>query len=258
MSDAPQGPGWWQAADGRWYPPDQAPGWAPPPTAAWSAGAVPIGGALDVGAGISWAWDRFKADAGTFVLLALVPMLVMTGVVLLSFVALVPGMLGDLGMVLGFVLLAVVVAGGIVVSFVMSRGLYRAALGVCDGRPPDVGLLFAFDGIGPFIVVSLLYGLAVLVGTLLCIIPGIIAAVAFVWAPYAVIDHGLAPMDAMRRSWDLTRARAGEVVLYLLVVYALNAVVTTVCGLLALVTAPLMWLALAYAWRRLNGQPVAA
>lgn len=31
MSDAPQGPGWWQASDGRWYPPDQVPGPAPGP-----------------------------------------------------------------------------------------------------------------------------------------------------------------------------------------------------------------------------------
>ena len=29
VSDAPQGPGWWQASDGRWYPP-QAPGGYPP------------------------------------------------------------------------------------------------------------------------------------------------------------------------------------------------------------------------------------
>lgn len=28
MSDAPQGPGWWQASDGRWYPPQPV---APPP-----------------------------------------------------------------------------------------------------------------------------------------------------------------------------------------------------------------------------------
>lgn len=25
MSDAPQGPGWWQASDGKWYPPESAP-----------------------------------------------------------------------------------------------------------------------------------------------------------------------------------------------------------------------------------------
>jgi uncharacterized RDD family membrane protein YckC len=26
MSDTSQGPGWWQASDGKWYPPEQAPG----------------------------------------------------------------------------------------------------------------------------------------------------------------------------------------------------------------------------------------
>ena len=32
MSDTSQGPGWWQASDGKWYPPHQQPGyWAPPP-----------------------------------------------------------------------------------------------------------------------------------------------------------------------------------------------------------------------------------
>lgn len=32
MSDAPQGPGWWQASDGRWYPPQPTPPPAPAPT----------------------------------------------------------------------------------------------------------------------------------------------------------------------------------------------------------------------------------
>lgn len=31
MSDTSQGPGWWQASDGKWYPPEQAPGYAAPP-----------------------------------------------------------------------------------------------------------------------------------------------------------------------------------------------------------------------------------
>src|SRR5262249_41820359 len=26
MSDTSQGPGWWEASDGKWYPPEQAPG----------------------------------------------------------------------------------------------------------------------------------------------------------------------------------------------------------------------------------------
>lgn len=32
MSDVSQGPGWWQASDGRWYPPTAQPGPAPAPT----------------------------------------------------------------------------------------------------------------------------------------------------------------------------------------------------------------------------------
>ena len=31
MSDTSQGPGWWQATDGKWYPPETAPGGYPPP-----------------------------------------------------------------------------------------------------------------------------------------------------------------------------------------------------------------------------------
>jgi hypothetical protein len=33
MSDVPQGPGWWQASDGHWYPPEQFAAPAPPPPA---------------------------------------------------------------------------------------------------------------------------------------------------------------------------------------------------------------------------------
>jgi Domain of unknown function (DUF4190) len=31
MSDISEGPGWWQASDGRWYGPEQHPSYAPPP-----------------------------------------------------------------------------------------------------------------------------------------------------------------------------------------------------------------------------------
>ena len=35
MSDVPQGPGWWQASDGKWYAPEQFPSGYPttPPPA---------------------------------------------------------------------------------------------------------------------------------------------------------------------------------------------------------------------------------
>jgi hypothetical protein len=44
MSDFSQGPGWWQASDGRWYPPEQAPGYQPPPGAPGTPGPYPASG----------------------------------------------------------------------------------------------------------------------------------------------------------------------------------------------------------------------
>lgn len=38
MSDTPQGPGWWQASDGKWYPPEQAPATTAMPGAAAAYG----------------------------------------------------------------------------------------------------------------------------------------------------------------------------------------------------------------------------
>lgn len=37
MSDYSQGPGWWEASDDKWYPPDQAPGPSPADPPAWEA-----------------------------------------------------------------------------------------------------------------------------------------------------------------------------------------------------------------------------
>ena len=41
MSDVSQGPGWWQASDGKWYPPDQHPNYQSPPQSPPSFGAPP-------------------------------------------------------------------------------------------------------------------------------------------------------------------------------------------------------------------------
>lgn len=41
MSDAPSGPGWWLASDGKWYPPESMDGYAPPAPSRVPAWLVP-------------------------------------------------------------------------------------------------------------------------------------------------------------------------------------------------------------------------
>jgi hypothetical protein len=41
VSDVSQGPGWWQAADGKWYSPEQVPGTAAPTAAPFPGAGAP-------------------------------------------------------------------------------------------------------------------------------------------------------------------------------------------------------------------------
>lgn len=244
MSDAPQGPGWWQASDGRWYPPQ-----APP-------GGRPIGAALDIGTAMTWAWAAFRADPGTFILLALAPIAVGVVASLLMVVAFIPALFGDLGIVVGVLGFTAVLVATMVVSFVVSRAMYTAALGMCDGRRPAASLLVDFSGLGSFVAVMLLYSLVVSLGMLACVLPGLVAAVAFIWAPWAVIDQRVDAIEAMRRSWTITRDRPGEILVFLLVLSLVGAAATALCFVLAIAVMPLQHLAMAWAWRRIQGQPI--
>lgn len=72
MSDAPQGPNWWQASDNRWYPPESHPNFRPPPppvAAYTSAGTAPEGSPTPRRK--LWPW----AVAGGFALLVLLTIL---------------------------------------------------------------------------------------------------------------------------------------------------------------------------------------
>ncbi len=97
MSDQSQGPGWWQASDGKWYPPEQAPGAQPttPPAGAPQPGAPapgqqpggfgqqpggyaqPVGGApggptVSVGDAFNWGFKKFQENIGPILIAALI------------------------------------------------------------------------------------------------------------------------------------------------------------------------------------------
>jgi hypothetical protein len=57
----------------------------------------------------------------------------------------------------------------------------------------------------------LLATLASVVGTILLIVPGVIAGIRFFWADEFALTHGDSPVAALRRSWEFTRGRFGRV-----------------------------------------------
>jgi len=101
---------------------------------------------------------------------------------------------------------------GWVINIILAIGLIKIALSFCDEQKPKIGTLFnAWGCFWRYVGVAILYGLIILGGFILLIIPGIIWAVKFSLCFYFVIDKSLGPIQALKASsrttmgvkWDL-------------------------------------------------------
>ncbi len=75
--------------------------------------------------------------------------------------------------------------------------------------------------LGRIITASLAFSLAVFLGMLLLVIPGIIVGTGLALSACALVVEGLTPMDALNRSWNLTKGSRWKVFLTLLVAMVL-------------------------------------
>lgn len=262
MSDMSQGPGWWQTSDGKWYPPEQAPGAQPPaaqPPPAPGAQPQPAAGfpppapgagtdVIDVGQSISYGWEAFKKYPGP-----LIAAFAIVAVVSGLFSILASAASGDsafLGLLLNLVSWIVAVA--------LAKGLVTIALDVTYGREPDLSKLFSGEHFGQFLIAGILVGLLVGFGLIFCIIPGLFAAVALQFTQYRVIDRDESATEAMGGSWELVKPQFWSLVLLILALGFINFIGLLLCLVGLLVTAPLSAVAIAHAYRTAGGQVPAA
>ncbi len=237
MSDTSQGPGWWQASDGKWYPPEQAPGAAPQPSA----------GRLDVGAALSYGWEKFVANLSTMILIVII----FFGV---QFVFnMVIQFVRPSGLIAGLLVTGIILAVGIFVGFMVEAGLVRAALAITDGRPPEASMMFSTERLAPFAIGAIIVALLSFVGILACCIGYIVVRLFLLFWAFFVLDskRNDEPVDAIKNSFNLVSKNAGDVLVFAIVIVLINLVT---CGLAIGITE----IATGYAYRQLNGDPVAA
>jgi uncharacterized membrane protein len=243
VSDSPQGPGWWQASDGKWYPPEQAPGGGASAGGAGGGGAA----AFSVGDALSYGWNKFVQYIGQIIVIVLIIFAIQLVLNILSQALQAGSDSFFVGITLGFALTAV----SIFVSFLLQAGLIRAALAITRGEAPEPSMLFQTDRLGPYAVASIVVALLIFVGLLLCCIPGLIVAFFTYFFGFYVIDRGVDPIESIKSSVSLVQENFGNVLLLMIVVVLLNLVT---CGLASGVT----FIALGYAYKTLNGEAVAA
>ena len=119
----------------------------------------------------------------------------------------------------------------------------------------DLSLLWHPQPFWKFLGASLLLSFTVAVGFVLLIVPGVIFALMFMFAPFIVIERELGPIDAMKASNQLTRGHKWQLLGFVLLLVLIN-----LLGLLALVVGllvsiPVSTLAFVHAYRVLGGRP---
>jgi uncharacterized membrane protein len=219
------------------------PGDYPPPT----YGAPPsTSRKLDIGGAFSYGWRKFTSNPGPLLICTLI-------VVAVNVVFLIIGL-----PIKGFIPKLLLNVLSFIVGLVVSRGLIRAALTVVNGGTPEPGLVFRFDNLGPFAIVSVLFGLMVGIGLVLCIVPGVILAGMFGFAQWFVVERDMDPFTALRSSRELVSGQLGTVILFGLCLILFNVVGAILCGVGLLLTYPVSYLAAAHAFRQLTGTPLAS
>jgi uncharacterized membrane protein len=199
---------------------------------------------LNIGDAVSYGWSTYWKNVGPFVVIALVVVAV----------DLVINLIGRAtGSTIGSILVGFV---GFFVALLLALGWLRVALETTKGVKPEVGDLFKFEGYGPYILASLLFALGFYIGLILCIVPGIIFAVAFGFYGFVVVERGdgVGVVESLKASADLTRGYRWQLFGLGIVLVLINLVGALLCGVGLLFTSGITILAWAYTYRWLKGE----
>ncbi len=263
-------------------PPSQPPygapaaGGYPPPAGDYPPPAynAPLTAQSPIGEAISWGWNKFTKNGGIFVGAGLLWLLIGVAVYLVV-IALVGGFSAiaptnsdgsvQAGIGFGFSVALIVVGAALSLLAALVQAVFvRASLRVTYGQRVGLKDFFDFSNAGPILVAVLLIWAINVVVSLVSWIPVLGWAVAIVvnifvfFTLYFVIDKQLGAVDGLKASIALVRANFGSTILFLLLCYAILFVGALLCGIGLVVAVPVVLLAAAYFYRRLNGEPVAA
>jgi uncharacterized membrane protein len=145
------------------------------------------------------------------------------------------------------------------VSATFGLGLAKIYLRFRDGETPVFENLF--DGLARlhvYVAAMIIVGIAVCMGLLLLVVPGIIFLLRLWFVGFVIVDEKAGPLEAIQRSWDITRGYTMDLFLLFILLVGLNllGVLLLLVGLL--VTVPISGLALAYVYRHLKPRAAAA
>lgn len=139
-----------------------------------------------------------------------------------------------------------------VLQIFVQLGILRIALKFCDGTEGTMSDLFSQGRLFfRYLGASILYGLIVLAGSILLIVPGIVWGIKFGFFSYAMVDKNLGVVASLKESARLTNGSKWNLFLLGLVIALINCIGALALGVGLLVSVPTSFIAVAFVYRKL-------
>ncbi|GAA4286258.1 hypothetical protein [Georgenia daeguensis] len=213
-----------------------------------------------VGEAFRYAWQGFKANAGPWIVAALV-LLVVGGIGSSIEQTIRNQNLGTnrLDPTATFAFDPAASAVNLlftIINFAITAGLVSAALRTVDGRRLELGDFFRVPNFLQALLAAVLMAILTAVGFVLLIIPGLIVLVLGMFYLQFAIDRRFSAVDAIRSSFRLVKDNLGTALLLILASMGVAILGAIALGVGLLVAIPMITIATVFVYRRLTGGPV--
>ncbi|NQT32349.1 MAG: hypothetical protein HQ594_01595 [Candidatus Omnitrophica bacterium] len=192
---------------------------------------------------LDFGWETTKKYLGFFIVISIIVLLAQ----------IVPRSLQNVAAEDVLILAFLIGFAGWVIQKIIDMGFIKICLKCCDNEKGEFSDLIPTSSqrVINFILGSIIYGVIVTVGTILLIVPGIIWSLKFQFFGYFIIDEGLGPIDALKKSGMITKGVKGNLFVFALVIVLINIVGMLLLLVGLFVTIPLTTLAFSYMYRSL-------
>jgi uncharacterized membrane protein len=137
----------------------------------------------------------------------------------------------------------------LIIELILSINIIKQGLIIVRGGEANLRRLFDYpDNFFWFVLGQILTGIIIVIGLLLLIVPGIIAALAFFFVKPLLVDQKLRPMQAIRLSYAMTNGRKWQFLKFSVVLLLVNLVGLLALGVGLIATLPMSFFAFLYVY----------
>jgi uncharacterized membrane protein len=153
----------------------------------------------------------------------------------------------------------IIFALSVFVNLMIQAGTIKISLDFADGKKSSLKELTAYVNLtGKLFIASLIYGLIIIGGFILLIVPGVIWGIKYSYYAYFIIEKNASPLEALRMSANLTNGAKSQLFILEIVLCLIN-LLGMLCLFIGLFfTVPLTLIAKAYVYRKLGAQTTKA